>query len=260
MDAISSSSTDSSASSYFQEMVQRRQMQQAQRIAQGVQSGQLSETEADRLGKQQARIDKMDQQAMADGSMDSQEFAKIMHAQNKAGRHIYGLGHNAATASDPTGTGGVDASASNAALSPTASSNASGLSNTVAADLSKLFTDIMQMRQDYQALRIQNGTDSGQLSADEQQKLATLEAASADKINKAKADGSVSPLEFANIMHSQNVASRRIHSYRHNSLFAGQDQAAQALAGVTGAATQAAGTTTQAATPPPNYKPFSTSV
>ncbi|WP_243359961.1 hypothetical protein [Fundidesulfovibrio terrae] len=252
MDAVSSS-TDSSASSYFQEMVQRRQMQQAQRIAQGVQSGQLSESEANRLAKQQSRIDQMDQKAMADGSMDSQEFAKIMHAQNKSGHHIYGLKHNAATASDPTGTGGVGAAASNALLSPSASSNASTLGSTVAADMNKLFQDIIQFRQDRQALRIQEGVDSGQLTTDEQQKLTTLEATSADQVNKAKADGNISPLEFANIVHAQNVASRYIHHYRHNNQFVDQSQAASALSGTT---SQAAST----ATTPQNYKPLSVSV
>jgi opacity protein-like surface antigen len=66
----------------------QRQTNQEQRIDQGIESGQLNEREANRLNKQQERVNKMENRAMSDGMMTKRERARISAAQNRASRHI----------------------------------------------------------------------------------------------------------------------------------------------------------------------------
>ncbi|THI85142.1 MAG: hypothetical protein CAF41_012975 [Nitrospira sp. CG24A] len=69
-------------------VIDQRQMNQDQRIDQGIASGQLNEREANRLNKQQGRIGKMEDRAMSDGAMTKRERARIGAAQNRASRHV----------------------------------------------------------------------------------------------------------------------------------------------------------------------------
>jgi opacity protein-like surface antigen len=69
-------------------VIDQRQINQDQRIDQGVASGQLNEREANRLNKQQGRIGKMEDRAMSDGVMTKRERARIGAAQNRASRHV----------------------------------------------------------------------------------------------------------------------------------------------------------------------------
>ena len=69
-------------------VIDQRQINQDQRIDQGIASGQLNEREANRLNKQQGRIGKMEDRAMSDGVMTKRERARIGAAQNRASRHV----------------------------------------------------------------------------------------------------------------------------------------------------------------------------
>lgn len=69
-------------------VIDQRQMNQEQRIDQGIASGQLNEREANRLNKQQDRINKMEDRAKSDGMMTKRERARIGAAQNRASRHV----------------------------------------------------------------------------------------------------------------------------------------------------------------------------
>ncbi len=69
-------------------VIDQRQMNQEQRIDQGISSGQLNRREAGRLDRQQDRIDRMEDRANADGVMTRKERARIGTAQNRASRHI----------------------------------------------------------------------------------------------------------------------------------------------------------------------------
>lgn len=63
------------------------QVNQAQRIQQGVQSGRLTEAEAARLQKGETRIDAAQARASADGTISTQEkkhLAKMAQHENKA--------------------------------------------------------------------------------------------------------------------------------------------------------------------------------
>lgn len=53
--------------------IDQRQQNQQQRIDQGVQSGQLNQKEAARLEKGQARVQKMEDKAVADGKVTAKE-------------------------------------------------------------------------------------------------------------------------------------------------------------------------------------------
>ncbi len=68
--------------------IDQRQTNQEQRIDKGIESGQLTEREANRLNKQQEHINKMEDKAKSDGVVTNKERAKINAAQNRASRHI----------------------------------------------------------------------------------------------------------------------------------------------------------------------------
>lgn len=68
--------------------VDQRQVNQEQRIQQGVQSGQLTTQEAARLEKGQARVDRMEDKAKADGTVTAQERKRLQHAENVQSRQI----------------------------------------------------------------------------------------------------------------------------------------------------------------------------
>jgi len=59
----------------------QRDINQENRIEQGLKSGQLSTGEAARLEKGEARIDKMESKAAKDGTLSPQEDARIPRAQ-----------------------------------------------------------------------------------------------------------------------------------------------------------------------------------
>ena len=69
-------------------VIDERQANQEQRIDQGIESGQLNEREANRLNRQQERINKMEDRAKSDGVMTKRERARIGAAQHRASRHI----------------------------------------------------------------------------------------------------------------------------------------------------------------------------
>ncbi len=66
----------------------QRQLNQQQRIDQGLQSGQLSANEAERLQKGQQRVQKIEDKVKSDGAVTKQERARLMHAENVQNRHI----------------------------------------------------------------------------------------------------------------------------------------------------------------------------
>ena len=68
--------------------IDQRQKNQQRRIDQGVKSGQLNKKEAARLEKGQARIQKMENKATADGKVTAKERRKIERAQDKQSRKI----------------------------------------------------------------------------------------------------------------------------------------------------------------------------
>ncbi len=68
--------------------VDQRQVNQQQRIDQGVKSGQLTGKEAANLEKGQAQVDKKEAKAKADGKVTPKEREKLKQAQNKQSAKI----------------------------------------------------------------------------------------------------------------------------------------------------------------------------
>jgi uncharacterized membrane protein YebE (DUF533 family) len=74
--------------------IDTRQANQSTRIQQGVASGQLNARETYNLEKGQARVQKMENRAKADGLVSNREQARINQAQNVQSRRIYNKKHN----------------------------------------------------------------------------------------------------------------------------------------------------------------------
>lgn len=72
----------------------QRDINQQHRIEQGVQSGQLTNKEASRLEWGQARVDRAEARAGADGHVGAREQARIQHRENVQSRHILRDKHN----------------------------------------------------------------------------------------------------------------------------------------------------------------------
>lgn len=74
--------------------IDQRQMNQEQRIDQGIASGQLTQREANRLERGQQRVDNMENRAKSDGVVTARERARIQHAQNVESKRIYRQKHD----------------------------------------------------------------------------------------------------------------------------------------------------------------------
>ena len=68
--------------------IDKRQAEQQKRIDQGVQSGQLTNREAARLEKGQAKVQRMEAKAKADGVVTAKERKQITREQDKQSTRI----------------------------------------------------------------------------------------------------------------------------------------------------------------------------
>jgi len=72
----------------------KREKRQQKRIAQGVESGQLTPRETAKLERGEARIDRERQRMLSDGNLTAREKAKLTHDQNVMSRRIYRQKHD----------------------------------------------------------------------------------------------------------------------------------------------------------------------
>jgi len=84
---------NSASSQRMQADVQRNINQQG-RIEQGVRSGTLTNKEASQLERGQARVDRVEARAGADGHIGAREQARIQNRENKQSRKIFRDKHN----------------------------------------------------------------------------------------------------------------------------------------------------------------------
>jgi hypothetical protein len=162
----------------------QRDVNQQQRIENGLKSGQLSTKEAARLEKGEANIDKMEQRALSDGKMTKAEKQKIEAAENKESQAIARAKNNAITG-DPN----------------------SASSQRMQADV---------QRNVNQETRIEQGVKSGQLTNREGANLEKGQARVDSKEAKAGANGHISADEQRNIQAAENHQSKRIYNKKHN--------------------------------------------
>lgn len=163
---------------------QQRNVNQQERILQGLDSGALSTTEAARLEREQAHVDRMETRALRDGSLSGAEAARIDTAQDAASRDIYHQKHDARLG-DPDSRSGT-----------------------------RLQADVA--RNVAQQQRIQQGLDSGTLTDREAARLERGQARTNRIEANSAADGRVGPLEQARIQSVENRQSRHIYRKKHN--------------------------------------------
>ncbi len=82
------------AQSTYDPGIQDREQRQQERIQQGIQSGQLTPKEANRLERQQAHIQATEARMKANGNLSPRERAKLTRMQDRASRDISRKKHN----------------------------------------------------------------------------------------------------------------------------------------------------------------------
>jgi hypothetical protein len=162
----------------------QRDINQDQRIEQGLKSGQLNTREAARLEGEQAHVDKLEAKALSDGKISAQERARINAAQNRTSADIAREKHDAQKG------------------------------NPNSASSQRMQADVQ--RNINQQQRIQQGMASGQLTHHEAAKLEAGQAHVARTEARAGKDGHVSAGEQARVQTAENVQSRRIHREKHD--------------------------------------------
>src|SRR5437016_11626195 len=157
----------------------QRDVNQQQRIEQGLKSGSLNTREASQLERGEARIERMESNAAKDGTLSPAEKARIQRAQNQESRQINRLENNAARGN------------------PNSAS-----SQRMQADVQR---DVNQER------RIEQGVQSGQLTNREAGRLERGQARVDRAEARAGADGHVGAGEQRRIQKQENRQSKRIY-------------------------------------------------
>lgn len=162
----------------------QRDVNQQQRIEQGLQSGALTTREAGRLEHEEVNVERMQKNALKDGSLSPAEQANLQRAQNKVSNDVYRAKHNARTG-DPN----------------------SASSQRMQADVQR---NVKQQE------RIEQGVQSGALTNHEVAKLEGGQAQVDRKEARAAADGHVGPVEQRRIQRAENRQSRHIYKQKHD--------------------------------------------
>ena len=164
--------------------VVQRDVNQQNRIEQGLKSGQLTTKEAGKLEREESRVDKMEANAMKDGKVTNAEKRRIEAAENKVSKDIYNEKHNAQTG-DP---------------------------NSVSSK--RMQADVQ--RNANQEQRIENGIKNGSLTNREAANLERGQARVDRKEANAAADGHVGADEQKNIQAAENRQNKHIYREKHN--------------------------------------------
>ena len=162
----------------------QRDINQQNRIEQGLQSGQLNTREAGRLEREEAGVEHMEAHAAKDGSVSAQEAARIKAAQDKVSQDIYREKHDAQTG------------------------------NPNSASSQRMQADVQ--RNVNQQNRIEQGVQSGQLTTREAGRLERGQARDNRLQARATRDGHVGAGEQDRIQAAENHQSKRIWRKKHN--------------------------------------------
>jgi len=168
------------------EQGQQRDVNQQQRIEQGLQSGQLSTKEAGSLERQEKHVDNMEARDLKNGSMSAGEQARLNAAQNKVSSDIYADKHNGVTGNPNSGSS------------------------------QRMQSDVQ--RNVNQQQRIQNGMDKGSLTNREAGSLERGQARVNGREANAAANGHVGAAEQRGIQRSENRQSRHVYRKKHNAV------------------------------------------
>jgi hypothetical protein len=162
----------------------QRDVNQENRIDQGLKSGQLSTGEAAKLERGEARIDRMESNAQKNGNPSPQEAARIQQAQNQESGRINKLENNAVSG------------------------------NPNSASSQRMQADVQ--RNVNQQNRIEQGVQSGAVTNKEASNMERGQSRVDRKEAKAGANGHVSAGEQARIQKAENKQSNKIYREKHN--------------------------------------------
>jgi hypothetical protein len=162
----------------------QRDVNQQNRVEQGLKSGQLSTKEAARIEGKEAAIQRAEANAMKDGTLSKGEKARIQKMQNQESRQIYKEKHDAQTG------------------------------NPNSASSKRMQADVQ--RNANQQTRIENGVKDGSLTNREAAHLESHEARISRTEARAGRDGHVGKAEQGKVQGLENDASHRIHTQRHD--------------------------------------------
>jgi len=176
------SGSNSTGSSTTQPTVQHRKKNQQDRIANGIQSGQLTAGETKKLETKEASVNKEEagMRASNNGKLTSADRTKLQNQQNRLSKQIYTDKHNAATQHSGNG--------------------------------------LVGQRKENQQDRIANGVRSGQLTAGETAKLENKQQG----VNRTVAGmrqangGKLTAADKTAVNQQQNKASKQIYAKKHN--------------------------------------------
>jgi hypothetical protein len=163
---------------------QQRNVNQQERIEQGLQSGQLSTKEAGSLERGQQNIDRVESKDLRNGSISPAEQSRLNAMENRQSNAIYDDKHNAVKG------------------------------NPNSASSQRMQSDVQ--RNVNQQQRIANGINNGSLTNREAGSLERGQAHVDRKEANAAANGHVGAGEQRRIQGSENHQSNRIYNKKHN--------------------------------------------
>lgn len=162
----------------------QRNINQQQRIEQGLQSGELTTREAGRLEREQSAVERTESRALRDGSVSTEEQQRINQTQNRVSRSIYNQKHD------------------------------DQLGNPDSRSSRRMQANVQ--RNVNQQQRIEQGLNSGELNNAEAAKLERGQA----HINRVEArqasNGRVGAAEEGRMQRLENRSSRRIFRQKHD--------------------------------------------
>ena len=162
----------------------QRDVNQQQRIEQGLKSGTLNTREGSKLEAEQSRIDRMQSNAERNGNLSPAEKARIQRAQNQESRDISRLENNAAKG------------------------------NPNSASSQRMQADVQ--RNVNQQQRVEQGVKSGQLTNREVGRLENGQAKVDRSEARAGANGRVNANEQQRVQKAENRHSKRIYKQKHD--------------------------------------------
>jgi len=162
----------------------QRDVNQQQRIENGLQSGKITTREAGLLERDEARIDKLQAKDMKDGKLSPAERRQLRAAQNKASRDIKTAENN-----------GVNG-------------------NPLSASSQRMQADVQ--RNVNQEKRVEKGLQTGALTKREAARMEQGQAHVDRAEAHAAADGHVGVAEQKRVQHAENRQSARIHRAKTN--------------------------------------------
>ncbi len=164
----------------------QRDVNQQNRIEQGLQSGQLTTKEASKLEGEEARIQREQSRDLKNGNLSTAEKARLTREQNQASRDINRLENNKATG------------------------------NPNSASSQRMQADVQ--RNANQQARIEQGLKSGSMTNREAGRAERGQARVDRAEARAGANGHVSAGEQRRIQSAENRQSNRIYREKHNAV------------------------------------------